>query len=160
MANCYYQFSFTDSTTSDLTIQFSNDGTNWSNYQEPGFPPTPSNRGNVLQVNYQDNVFIWLKGPAGWGLNGEVQVIVARANSAASGQNYSPFVNSTVWMHSAGGWLDSNNLVWQVALGQVTLNPGRGKSQKYEITIAFNAQLPTAGQTYFSEDPEMDVQGM
>jgi hypothetical protein len=164
MANCYYKFTFTNSATSDLAVSFSNDGTNWSTYNEPAFPPSPQNRGNVLQVNYGDSVSVWLSGPAGWSLTGQLQVIIARANSAPSGQPYSPFSGGAVWMNPQGGWVDTSDnppYVWGASLGQVATNPGQGRTQNYEITIAFNAQLPGAsGPTYFAEDPEMDVQGM
>ena len=50
--------------------------------------------------------------------------------------------------------------VWKASLGTVS-NPGSGRVNKFEITIAFNASLPGInGPTYFAEDPEMDVQGM
>ena len=162
MATGYYRFTFTDSASSDLTVEFSNDGSTWQAYNEPAWPPNASNRGNVLQVNYQDTVSIYLQGPVGWRLNGALQVIVARANSAPANQAYSPFVNSTVWMNPTGGWVDTNDPtpnIWGASLGQVTLNPGNGRAQQFEITIAFNAQLPS-GAAYFAEDPEMDVQGM
>ena len=163
MANCYYRFTFTDATNADLVTEFSTDAISWSTYREPAFPPSPQNRGNVLQANPGDSVFIWLSGPTGWRLNGQLQVIVARASSAGSGQAYSPFANGYVWMNPQGLWVDTDDptpYIWGAGLGAVVANPGPGKKLQFEITIAFNAQLPTSGSVYFSEDPEMDVQGM
>lgn len=152
----YYQFAFSGSAPSDLTVKYSNDGTTWNNYVEPGWPPSPSNQGSVLTVQQNDEIFIWLSGPTGWSLAGQLQVIIARANSAASGQSYSPF-NGTVWMNPPGS-LDGT--IWKASLGKISRSPAQGQVNKFEITIAFNATLQGAnGPNYFAEDPEMDVRG-
>lgn len=154
----YYRFTFGAATNSDITVSYSTDGGTWAAYSEPAWPPSPQNRGSVLQVSPNDAVYIQLSGPGGWSLNGQVQVVVARANSAASGQAYSPFAAGVVWLNPSGAM---NGNLWQATLGEISTNPGRGQMQKFEITIAFNATLPNVnGPAYFSEDPEMDVQGM
>jgi hypothetical protein len=154
----YYQFGFGNSANSDITVQYSNDGSNWTTYSEPGWPPSPSNRGSVLNVGYNDEIFVWLSGPSGWSMGGALQVIIARANSAASGQAYSPFSSSVVWMNPPGSM---DGTIWKASLGRIVSNPGQGQVNRFEITIAFNATLPGAsGPAYFAEDPEMDVQGM
>jgi len=154
----YYRFTFGATQNSDMTVAYSTDGSSWTTYSEPGWPPSPQNQGSVLSVNPNDTVYIQLSGPTGWSLSGALQVIIARANSAASGQAYSPFGSGVVWMNPSG---QMNGNVWQAALGQISLNPGRGQVNKFEITVAFNANLPNVtGPTYFSEDPEMDVEGM
>lgn len=154
----YYRFSFGSTQNSDITVTYSTDGTTWTNYSEPGWPPSPQNQGSVLQVRYNDTVYIQLNGPTGWSLSGQVQVVISRANSANSGQPYSPFSGGVVWLNPVGGM---NGTVWQASLGQVTNNPGPNLMNKFEITLGFNATLPNvSGPTYFSEDPEMDVLGM
>ena len=107
-----------------------------------------------------DTVHIQLVGPSNWAMStgGQLQVVIARANRAASGQAYSPFGGSVVWMNPPG---QMNGNVWQAALGTINLNPGPGKFNYFEITIAFSANLPNVtGPVYFAEDPEMDVDGM
>jgi len=158
MASGYYRFTFGSSRNSDVSVSYSTDGTTWTTYSEPGWPPSNQNQGSVLQVNYDDTVYVQLMGPTGWSLTGVLQVVIARANSAASGQAYSPFGGGVVWMNPTGAMTGD---VWQASLGQVALNPGAGKKGKFEITVAFNASLPGVdGACYFSEDPEMDVEGM
>lgn len=98
----YYQFVFGNSATSDITAKYSIDGSNWTNDSEPGWPPSPSNQGSVLSVQQNDEIFVWLSGPSGWSIGGALQVIIARATSVASGQIYSPFNSSVVWMNPAG----------------------------------------------------------
>jgi hypothetical protein len=154
----YYRFTFGATQNSDMTVAYSTDGNNWTTYSEPGWPPSPQNRGSVLTVSPNDTVYIQLSGPNGWSLSGVLQVVIARANSAASGQAYSPFAGGVVWMNPTG---QMNDNVWQASLGQISLNPGSGQTNKFEITVAFNASLPNVtGPSYFSEDPEMDVEGM
>lgn len=154
----YYQFVFGNSATSDITVKYSTDGSTWNNYSEPGWPPSPGNQGSVLSVQQNDEIFVWLSGPTGWSMGGALQVIIARANSAASGQIYSPFSSSVVWMNPAGSM---DGTIWKASLGRIAQNPGQGQVNKFEITIAFNATLQGAsGPTYFAEDPEMDVRGM
>jgi hypothetical protein len=154
----YYQFSFGSTPNSDLTVTYSNDGVNYQTYQEPAWPPNPGNRGSVLQVSPNDTIYIQLVGPSGWQLSGQVQVIASRANSAQSGQRYSPFGADDVWLNPVGSM---NGTTWTGTLGDIDDNPGVGNINKYEITVAFNASLPgTNGPSYFSEDPEVDVSGM
>ena len=153
----YYRFAFGNSVNSDLTVTYSTDGVNFIPYSEPAWPPNPSNPGSVLQVNTNDVVYVQLVGPNNWSLNGVLQLVVARANSAASGQAYSPFTGF-VWMNPPGS---ITNNIWQAQVGTVTLNPGKGVVNKFELTVAFNASLPgVTGPAYFSEDPEMDVTGI
>ena len=154
----YYRFTFGNSVNSDITVSYSTDNSNWTTYVEPGWPSNPQNRGSVLTVNPNDTVYVQLSGPTGWSLSGQLQVLISRANAAASGQAYSPFSSGVVWMNPQG---NMNGNVWQASLGAVTLNPGRGVTNKFEITVAFNATLPNvSGPAYFSEDPEMDVEGI
>ena len=154
----YYRFTFGTARNSDVSVSYSaNANGPFTPYTEPAFPPS-SNKGSVLQVNPNDTVYIQLQGPAGWSLNGNVQVIIARANSAASGQAYSPFAQDIVWVNP-GGTMTGNT--WQAPLGPISLNPGRGQANQFELTIAFSANLPNVtGPVYFAEDPEMDVEGM
>ena len=149
MADGYYRFTFADQTNADLSISYSNSASGpWTSYQPPA---------KTLKVNTGDTIYIQLAGPANWVLNGRVQVIISRSAGAASRQAYSPFSGSVVWMNPTG---QNTNNVWQGMLGSAVANPGTGKSNGFEITVAFNAQLPTSGQQYFAVDPEMDVQGM
>jgi hypothetical protein len=151
-----YRFTFTDSTTSDITVDFTTDGNTWTPYQEPAFPPNASNRGQVLALAPGTTVYIYLKGPATWQpYDSNVWVILARANSAASGQAYSPLASGAVQVSTAlqqGTAFDST--VYYASLGALAQTRG-----KFEITIAFSANLSQYGIAYFSEDPEMDVQG-
>lgn len=154
----YYRFTFGSTQNSDITVSYSSDGSSWTPYSEPAWPPSPQNQGSVLSVNPNDTVYLQLVGPSGWSLSGELQVIIARANSAASGQAYSPFSSDVVWMNPQGQMTGN---VWQASLGQIALNPGSGQANKFEITVAFNAALPNvSGASYFAEDPEMIVEGM
>ena len=161
MAAGYYQFTFGGSAGSDIAVAYSTAANGpWTAYAEPAWPPNNANRGSVLVVNPNDTVYLQLVGPANWAMStgGQLQVVIARANRAASGQAYSPFGGSVVWMNPPG---QMNGNVWQAALGTINLNPGPGKFNYFEITIAFSANLPNVtGPVYFAEDPEMDVDGM
>jgi hypothetical protein len=159
MAAGYYRFNFGTTRNSDVTVSYSSSPTGpFTSYSEPAWPPNNQNRGSVLQVNYNDTVYIQLQGPTGWTLTGQVQVVITRANSAASGQAYSPFGGGEVWLNPPGTMTGN---VWQASLGTIAANPGQGNNNKFEITIAFNANLPgVPGSSYFSEDPEMQVEGM
>lgn len=155
----YYRFNFGSTRNSDITVSYAtNQNGPFTPYSEPGWPPSGQNPGNVLKVNPNDEVFIQLQGPDNWVMAGQLQVVIARANSAASGQAYSPFASDVVWMNPAGTMTGN---VWQASLGTIATNPGSGNVNKFEITIAFNATLPgVSGACYFAEDPEMQVDGM
>jgi hypothetical protein len=153
-----YRFTFDNTAPHDLAADFTTDGNTWNQYQEPGFPPNPANKGQLLTLSPgAPNLYLYLKGPANWQpYDGKLWVILARASSAASGQAYSPLASGNVQVVAdlqQGTNFDST--VWYVALGAV----GRSRG-KFEITIAFAANLQDSGVVYFSEDPEMDVQGI
>ena len=158
MANGYYRFSFGSARNSDISIAYSaNQGGPFTPYTEPDWPPSPTKQGSILKANPNDTIYIQLQGPSGWSLSGQVQVIIARANDAASGQAYSPFSNDVVWMNPQGTMTDG---IWQASLGSISTNPGNGVKNHFEITVAFNANLPNVtGACYFAEDPEMEVDG-
>jgi hypothetical protein len=145
MANGYYQFTYPSVATGAVTVQYSNDGTNWTDYNPPQ---------NILTVNNGDSVYMNFVGPAGYSLTGDVITIVSRASNvpAATAQAYSPF-SWRVYFPFTG----SNSILLGTASSN---NPGRGKKNNYEMTIAFGV-TNDGGATvlYFSEDPEMDVEG-
>jgi hypothetical protein len=155
-----YRFTFNDSTTSDLTVDFTTDGNTWTPYQEPAFPPNASNKGQVLTLPPNANLYIYLKGPPFWQpADGKMWVILARANAAASRQAYSPLASGAVQVQATlQSGTDFDSTVYYANLGALT--PTRTASTlKFEITIAFGANLQDLGIAFFSEDPEMDVQG-
>ena len=167
MASGFYQFSFGPAPDSAIDVRHSIDGVNWTAYVAPHWPPSPQGKGAVLSVKPNDTVGIWLKGPmngsvSGWAPKG-VQIIVARAKSAKPGQAFSPFAGKGVWQNPSGAMDSSSPNVWKTTLGPVTLNPGRGQSHKYEIVIAFTADLSTMGgssDTFYAEDPELEIEGI
>jgi len=151
MADCRYRFTVGASQNSDISVDYStNGGVTW----------TPVSPGNYLTVNPGDTLSVVLNGPSGWSINGNVPVIITRANAAASGQQYSPFQNGYVFYDVAAGNGSWNGTMWTAQLSTVASNPGRGNRTKFEVTVAFNATLPGVnGNSYFSEDPELDVIG-
>lgn len=144
-----YRFTFTANANSDISIDYSTDGGN-------NFTPYAGN--NKLQLNGGDSLQIALRGPSGWTMPNDLWFIIARANGAASGQNYSPFGAGWVWFDVnpsvSGTWSGST---WtSPALGG-GIQSGNGQ-KKYEVTVAFAANLPNVeGVHYFSVDPEMDI---
>ena len=151
MADCRYRFTVGSTQNSNITVDYSTDG---------GVTWTPVSASNHLTVNPNDTLSIVLNGPSGWSLSGNVPVIITRANGAASGQQYSPFQSGYVYYDVPTGNGSWNGTMWTASLSTVSSNPGRGNRTKFEVTVAFNANLPGVnGSSYFSEDPEIDVIG-
>jgi hypothetical protein len=186
LANQTYQFAFSFSPQS-LTTSFQQSGGSWQTFQEPNYnrgvvraggPNNPNNpngpNGNYLVVSAGDTILINLQGPApsngqpSWSLlsGSIVQVIISQANSPGGSQGFSPFSGGTVYYplntsQFPGTWL-SDNQTYQFQLpSQIpsTANPGQGNYNRYEITIAFAANDSSGTTYYYSDDPEMDVQG-
>ena len=175
VANQQYQFNFTFAQS--LTVTFSQSDGAWQNYQEPNYSngvarsggPGPNGGGSYLVVQAGDNVYINLVGPSGWISATDpiptLNVIVSAANSPGNNQGYTPFAsnasaNGVFYSLNNGSLQTSDNQTVQYLLGtiQSTANPGRGKWNRYELTVAF--AVTNNGTTYyFSDDPEMDVQG-
>lgn len=151
MAAGIYRFTFTATANSDITIDYSTDG-------GQTFQPVQGN--NKLQLNSGDSFAVALRGPAGWSMPGDLQVIVSRGNNANSGQNYSPFANGSVWFevqNVSGTWSASNNLsTWTSAQMGGGIQAGNG-NKKYEVTIAFPASMTGLATQFFAIDPEMDI---
>jgi hypothetical protein len=152
LATGIYRFTFGASPTSDIAVSYSTDGTNFTAY----------NGNNKLQLSANDTLQIDLQGPTGWSMGGPLQVIVSRANGAASRQNYSPFFNGWVWtqyLPQQGTFVDPpNNTIWRSSPFNGAVQPGNG-NKKYELTIGFGVNLPgvLSQLVYFSVDPEMDI---
>jgi hypothetical protein len=175
MAYQVYQFTFTFSPLS-LTTAFQTSGvTAWTPYEQPNFTrgqlrsggPNKSNpngpSGNYLVAAPGDSVFINLVGPAGWAVpsGSLLQVIVSQAPSPARGQGFSPFANNNVW-YALSGTMMSDNVTMQYQIPNAIpsgANPGPGNFARYELTVAFAAADASGNVYYFSDDPEMDVQG-
>jgi hypothetical protein len=147
MADCRYRFTFAAVTNSDLSVDFTNNG---------GQTWTAVSNSNYLTVNPGDTFSVVLNGPTGWSLTGTVPIIITRGNGAASRQIYSPFTSGYVF-YDIGGSM--NGTQWMAQVSSIASNPGNGNRSKFEITVAFNANIPNLGNCYFSEDPEIDVIG-
>jgi len=178
MANQYYQFAFNFGSPTLVTTFQTQGASSWSAYQEPNFTrgvirsggPNSNNpngpAGNYLVASSGDSIYINVQGPTGWALvpNSVLNVIVSQANSPGQGQGLTPFANGYTFypLPMAGGTLLPDGVTRQFSIPspiQSSANPGQGNFNRYEITVAFSANDANGNTYYFSDDPEMDVQG-
>jgi hypothetical protein len=186
VANQIYQFAFAFTTPPTLATSFQQSGSSFQNYQEPNYshgsvrtggpnnnnnPNGPS--GNYLVVSVGDNLLINIQGPppvggqCSWQLPAgtAVQIIISQANSPGNSQGFSPFPGGAVYYNvpTASWQLLSDNQTLQYQLPSAipsAANPGQGNFNRFEVTVAFAASpVGSTTQSWFSDDPEMDVQG-
>ena len=91
-------------------------------------------------------------------------MIVSQANSPGQSQGLTPFANGYVYyaLPMAGGTLLPDGVTRQFQIPgtiQPSANPGQGNFNRYELTVAFSANDASGNTYYYSDDPEMDVQG-